>query len=266
MTVEVLVATVDRSDMELYHTMNIRGSALIANQCGQWQFRQQRLPAGTVRMLSSDTRGIGINRNLALMESDADIVLFADDDIVYNDDALTGVAEAFRQLPDADVILFGMDMTRDGEVYERRRHPLKRLRLHNSLKFGAARMAVRRSALRKHNIWFSTLFGGGCTYGSGEDSLFLRQCLRCGLKVYSHPHVLGRCAKDRSSWFTGYNEKFMFDKGAWVACAFPGTKHLMKWYFLWRFFGRSQLSPRQMLRWMNRGIRAYKTQTPYTQE
>ncbi len=259
MSFEVLVATMGQNDLSLRQKMNIERDVLIANQCGQWRYDEEEREFGRVRMISSDTRGVGVNRNLALTISKADIVLFADDDVTYYDSDVHGVLDAFRELPDADVILFGIDMTRGGEVFDKRRNKVRRLRLHNALKYGAARMAVRRSALLKHNLAFSTLFGGGCIYSSGEDSLFLRECFAAGLRVYSHSYVLGACAKDSSTWFNGFNEKYMFDKGAWVACAFPKAKHIIKWYFIHRFAKKSDLPISIVIRNFNRGIRAFAT-------
>lgn len=257
MKFEVLVATMNQEDLSLVQRMNLRCDAILANQGGGWGQMESRKDGYTIRMVSTDTRGVGINRNLGLTMTDADVVLFADDDVTYYDGALEGVQEAFRQLPDADVIVFGIDMTKNGEVFDRRRCKVKRLCLFNALKYGAARMAVRPGALKKHNIWFSTLFGGGCLYGSGEDSLLLRHCFRAGLRVYSHDYVLGKCAKDSSSWFTGFGEKFMYDKGAWIACAFPGCKHLIKWYFILKFAKKSTLSLGQVTRQVNAGIRGF---------
>lgn len=258
MTFEVLVATMGQKDLSQYRRMNLRCDTLIANQCDRWQLEEEHHDFGRVRMLSSDTRGVGRNRNLGLAAAEGDIILFADDDIVYYDSTLQGVKDAFRELPDADVICFSIDMTRNGEVFDRRRSPVKRLHLWNALKYGTCRMAVRRAALEKHNIHFSTIFGGGCVYGSGEDSLLLRDCFRVGLRVYSHSYVLGACSTDSSTWFSGYNEKFMFDKGAWVACAFPGCKHLIKWYFIRKFSQKSELSTGDVIRQFNAGIRAFE--------
>lgn len=261
MELEVLVATMHQTDLSLAEKMNLWGAAVIANQCDRWAYNETA--DGRVRMISTETRGVGINRNLALQLAKGDILLFADDDLVYYDDALDGVVEAFREFPDADVIFFGLDMTKKGEIYERRRHPKKRLHIWNSLKFGAARMAIRRSALEKARLSFSTLFGGGCIYGSGEDSLLIRDCFRAGLRVYSHAHVLGTCAKDSSSWFQGYDKKYMFDRGAWVASAFPGVKHIIKWYFILRLLSRTKLSPKEVVRLFNEGIRAYQEKRVY---
>ena len=258
MKLEVLVVSMRQQDTSLYEKMNIRGDALIANQADRWTFAQRQTDTGTVRMVTTATRGVGLNRNQTLTWAEGDILLFADDDITYYDDAMEGVRRAFEELPEADVIFFGMDMTWDGEIFDRRRNQKKRLYLWNSLKYGAARMAIRRSALEKARLSFSILFGGGCRYGSGEDTLFICDCFRAGLKVYSHPFVLGKCAKDSSTWFRGFNEKFMFDKGAWVACAFPKTKHLMKWYFIWRYAKKTELPLKTVVHFMNRGIRAFR--------
>lgn len=258
MSFEVLVATVGQSDLSLAEKMNLRRSAVVANQCDHWSYDEAQTAFGKVRMLSSATVGVGVNRNLALQMAQADILLFADDDIVYYDD-LQPVIRAFEELPDADVIFFAIDMTRNGEVFDRRRHRRKRLHLWNSLKYGACRMAVRREAVLKNRLCFSTLFGGGCRYGHGEDTIFIRDCLKAGLHIYAHEHVLGACAKDSSTWFTGYDEKYFFDLGAILACAFPVAKHLYKWHFIRKLRRRTTLSLSTVLRQLRLGMRDYRS-------
>ena len=172
------------------------------------------------------------------------------------------VVEAFRQLPQADVILFGLDILKNGRITEKRRTPIRRLHVWNSMRFGTCRMAVRRSALVQKNITFHQAFGGGCAFSAGEDSLFLKTCFDKGLKVYSHTHVLGTCCKDSSSWFVGYNEKFFYDKCVLVRLLFPKTSYLIAWYFAIRFkdtgFGLLK-----RLRLVYDGVRGGKTMTPY---
>ena len=262
MKLEVLVATMGQEDFSLVQRMNLQCNTVIANQCGQWRFEEN----GQIKMLSSDTKGVGINRNLALQVASGDILLFADDDITYYDGDLQPVAEAFAELPDADVIFFAIDMTRNGEVFDRRRHGCKRLYLWNSLRYGACRMAIRREALVKHRLSFSTLFGGGCLYGSGEDTIFIRDCFRAGLRVYSHPYVLGACRKDESTWFRGFDEKFMYDKGAMLASAFPKGKHILKWHFIRRYRKKTNLPEKLIVSNFNKGIRAYEAMTPFGQD
>lgn len=262
---EVLVATMDQENLSLAERMHLTKSAVIANQCGRWDYAESIEGDRRIRMLSTATRGVGVNRNLAIQLSEADVLLFADDDIVYYDGALQAVEDAFRQLPDADVIFFAIDMTKNGEVFDRRRHSTRRLHLWNSLKYGACRMAVRREAIVRNRIAFSTLFGGGCIYSSGEDTVFIRDCLRAGLKLYSHECVLGACAKDSSTWFSGFNDKYFYDRGAVYGCAFPRAKHIIKWYYAFKLARKTGRSISFIVKKMNEGIRGFRTLTPYNE-
>lgn len=264
MELEVLVATMQQTDLSLVEKMNLCQNAVIANQCGSWSFTQSQLEGKRIRMLSSDTKGVGVNRNLALQLAEADILLFADDDMIYYDGALQGVLDAFEKQPDADVIFFCMDYTRDGEIFEQRRHKTKRLHSWNCLRYGAARMAIRREAVVRHRLAFSTLFGGGCKYSSGEDTLFILDAIRSGLKLYASDYVIGKCAKDTSSWFSGYNEKYFYDRGALVACAFPKSKHFMKWYFARKTSKKAKIPLKKAVQMMKPGIRGFRTLTAWS--
>lgn len=255
--VEVLVVTMGQTDITLKERMNIQCNCLIANQNGLWGYCEEEYGDHTIRMISTGTIGVGINRNIALSNARGDILLLSDDDVRYYDGELHSVEEAFKQYPDADVIAFGMDMTRDGHVSAYRHEPCKRRHLWNSMRYGACRIAVRRSSVLKHGLSFSELFGGGCQYGHGEDTIFLAECFRKGLKVYSHSYVLGTCARDTSSWFTGYQDKFFFDHGAFLRCAFPKGRHLVKWYFAWKLCKKSGRSIRIILHLMNDGMKKF---------
>lgn len=265
MRLSVLCTTTDQNDLSKFKTMNICSDVIFANQCGRNETVTTSLEGHKVTLLSTATRGVGLNRNLALMAADSEIVLFADDDMTYYDGYAEAVVRAFDELPKADLLAFSVDFVKNGQIIKKRHNPVKRLHFWNSMKHGACVLAARRSALMQARVCFSPLFGGGCIYSSGEDSLYLLDCLRRGLRLYSHSYVLGACSKDSSSWFTGYHEKYFYDKGAWIAAAFPRAKHLMKLYFLLTQKKSTDLSAGEMLRQMNRGIRAYRTLRPYTQ-
>ena len=52
-------------------------------------------------MITTTTHGVGINRNLALFYATGDILLLADDDMVYADGYPEMVRKAFADWPDA---------------------------------------------------------------------------------------------------------------------------------------------------------------------
>ncbi len=262
---QVLVATMKQTDFSLAEKMNIKTNAIIANQHDAESITTKFTEHGEIKMITTATRGVGLNRNIALMAADAEILLFADDDITYYDGSLEGVKDAFRQLPDADVIIFSTDITREGVIVEKRYSPIRRRRIWNSLKYGTYAIAIRRSALLRCNITFNQLFGGGCIYGSGEDSLFIIECFKKGLHVYTHDYVLGARAKDSSSWFNGYNEKYFFDKGAFSRFAFPRLKlaFIFSLSFRMKMRKKTELSFCQMVSSMRKGVKASRRLISY---
>ena len=61
------------------------------------------------------------------------------------------------------------------------------------------------------------MFGGGARYSNGEDSIFIRDCLRKKMKAMAVPVNIGKEVPRPSTWFNGYNEKFFFDRGVLYA-------------------------------------------------
>lgn len=265
MKLQVLVATMGQRDTGLAEQMNIRCDAVIANQSDREEDVTAPTPYGMVRMITTATRGVGRNRNIALDAADGDILLLADDDVIYADDMPEQVTDAFAAHPDADVLLFGMQMTEKGVVTEIRQEPFRRRHVWNAMKYGTYRIAVRRRAVTDPPLRFHESFGGGCPFSAGEDSLFLKSCFDRGCRVYAHPYVLGRCSKDVSSWFIGYNEKYFYDKGVLVRQLFPHSAYIMALYFGLRFKRKTHLGPWQRLRLVYAGVRGGKRLIPYTE-
>lgn len=256
---QVLVVTMGQKDSSLVKRMNLHCDAVIANQANY----EAIVTEGNVKMITTATKGVGLNRNIALLAADSEIVLFADDDVTYYDGMPRAVVKAFRENPKADVMVFGIDITKGGEITERRHLKKKRLHVWNSMRYGTVRVAARREAILRGNIVFHQLFGGGCMYSAGEDSLFLKACFDKGLRVYSHDFVLGTCRKDESSWFTGCNEKYFYDKGVLMRYLFPGIPRLMALYFAIRFKRQTDLSVMKRIRLMLAGVRGGKRMEPY---
>lgn len=263
MELQVLVASMNQIDFSLIEQMNIKTEAIIANQTSHNKFEKKQYEFGTVTMISTQTRGVGLNRNIALLASKADIVLFADDDICYYDGELKGVKEAFRNNPEADIIIFSTDISLGGEIIERRYNKRKRVHVWNSMKYGTYSIAARKSALLKANLKFSELFGGGCHFSCGEDSIFIKSCFDRALKVYTDPYVLGNRSKDSSSWFKGFNKKYLYDKGVLFSCLFPKLKHLIAVYFGFRMKNKTGFTVSENIVMIKKGIKNARNMVTY---
>ena len=73
----------NQADLSIAEKMNIRCDAVIANQADREEITNKETDYGVVKMVTTPTRGVGLNRNIALLAADADVLLMADDDVVY---------------------------------------------------------------------------------------------------------------------------------------------------------------------------------------
>lgn len=230
MKLETLVSGVRQNVSQLAEKMNLQSEAIIINQCEENSYLEYEYKGNKIRGYSFAEKGVGLSRNNALLRATGDIVLFSDEDIVYYDGYAKEILQAFEQRPQADMLLFNMKVEEDRATY----HIEKEHRVHfyNSGRYPTYSFAIRREKLHKANITFSLLFGGGAKYSNGEDSLFLLECLKKGMKVYALPIEIGEEVPRPSTWFQGYTEKFFFDRGVLYYYLYGAPRHLMALRFL----------------------------------
>lgn len=253
---EILCVTMHQNDFSKIQEMNIHSDVVFANQCDHTSYEEIEYKGHSAKMISTQTRGVGVNRNLALTYASAEYCLFADDDVVYCDDLEGIVVGEFEAHPDADVFVFHLDTS--DPVRKQQEYPrTRKCKPFEKKPWGGVRIAVKLSAVRKANVWFTTLFGGGCVFPSGEDSMWLRDASRKGLTFYVSGKTIGTVSFDDSSWFTGYDEKFFFGKGAFCKARSRRCFFLWMRYYLWRYAGKGSLTYNEKLRWMRIGAQCY---------
>ena len=258
---QVLVAGVEQNVTMLAEYMNLRTDAIICNQGGCVAYEEYRHRGRTVRAWTFQERGVGLNRNNALLRADGDLCLFADDDIVYVDDYEDLILRAFEENPQADVLFFNVQAVEGRRTYENVRK--SRVRWYNYGRYPTYSICARTESLRRANVCFSLLFGGGARYANGEDSLFIHDCLKKGLRLYSLPVTIGheRAREDGgSTWFHGFDEKFFFDRGVLYHALYGAAARLFALRFLLAHRGEMcrEIALGEAYRIMARGIREGK--------
>ena len=211
MKLQVLVAAVNEEAECLSERMNLETDAIIVNQCDHFAYQEYQHRGRSVKCFSMAERGVGLSRNTALLHADAEICLFSDEDIVFYPGYEELVLKAFRENPDADLITFNFKVDPRRTTYYNTEKG--RIRWYNYGRYPTYAAAARTESLRRANVSFSLLFGGGARYSNGEDSMFFRDCLKKGLHLYAETAELGEEIYRESTWFKGYNEKFFFDRG-----------------------------------------------------
>lgn len=211
--VQVLVATMNQNDHSLLTKLNIQSDAIVGNQCGYDSIERFTWSDNNynITYLNFNERGVGLNRNNALMRATGEICIFADDDMVYCNNYPQIVERSFEEYKKADVIVFNITEP-IGKRYVIKRP--QKVKWFNCLRYGAARIAVRTKSIKENGILFNLCFGGGAEYSAGEDCLFLMDCIKRGLNVVAVPLSIATLTEERdSTWFKGYTKKYFMDKG-----------------------------------------------------
>lgn len=212
---EVLCTTMHQTGLDLFQKMKLSSDVVFANQTDKNTVEVTEIQGHRVTMISTDTRGVGLNRNISFLAATADICLFADDDIVYRENYAQDIVNEFERHPTADIIIFNIgcstpEFGRIPTIIKK----FKRFGKYSKNPYGAPRIAFRLSSVKKTNIVFSRFFGGGAIYPSGEDTIWLRSMLNVGLKIFLSPVFIGDISYEASSWFDMQLEKKLFGYGA----------------------------------------------------
>ncbi|MCR4617896.1 MAG: glycosyltransferase family 2 protein [Lachnospiraceae bacterium] len=234
MTLQLLVSCVGQDVPALCKKMNIGSDAIIVNQKSEYKTEIFNHNGYLIKALSMDEKGVGLSRTTALQRATADIVLFADEDIVYEDGYEQMVLDEFEKYPDADMILFNVNVCEERRTYWN--ESAHRVHRWNCGRYPAYSIAARRKKLHELGITYHLWFGGGGIFSNGEDSLFLNESLKKGMKLMAVPTCIGE-EKPRengqlSTWFNGYDEKYFYDRGVLYHYLYGSLAPIMTFRFL----------------------------------
>ncbi len=268
MKIQVLVAAMHQTDASLIKKMNIQTDAIIGNQCDICSDVEYNIDGCHVTYYNRKDRGVGLNRNVALLHAGEGILTFADEDMVFVDGYNDIIKNAFDEIPKADAIIFNIT-TLGTDVGRRYVKKAKRIHFYNALNYGAARISAKGTAIKRENITFHSCFGGGTRYNSGEDTLFITEMLKKKLKIYVYPVCIATVDQTTSTWFSGYNEKYLYDNGVLFAAVSRVwakalcLQNLIRHKYIYK---ECNLSLRAAYKIMLQGVKAYKDLIPYTKK
>ncbi|HET9570124.1 MAG TPA: glycosyltransferase family A protein [Bacteroidales bacterium] len=187
-----------------------------------------KLIRNDVQIFVQRESGLSKNRNHALRHATADILVVADDDIGLNPNYPRHILRAFQKHPEVDVACFQIRTPLDQPAYKKYPKKAKMLTRLNQMKaVSSIEIAFRRKSVQESQIWFDERFGLGATASSGEEFLFLAECLRKNLKIMFFPiyiveHPYESSVKNRSF----YDKQQLFSTGAQCYVLFKDLAYL----------------------------------------
>lgn len=137
-----------------------------------------------VSYIPTDTNGLSISRNIALENANGEYVMIMDDDVVFSIEKILDIIKRMKR-DNADV----------GTYYHRYldgRTTLSTQVSHKLNFFTIAKpssidICFNRDAILSNQIRFDEKFGLGTDNPSGEEMIFLSDCLRNGLSIQRYP-------------------------------------------------------------------------------
>lgn len=216
MNVEVLISTMNIDNEKEYNKLlkdlNIKGYSVTINQCPGKNININNISKGKNKLYSFDDKGLSKSRNIAIDNSSSSISMIADDDMKFVDNYEQIVLEAYDKYKDADIIAFYVSSDNPNNIKPK----LKEGRVDrlNSFKIQSVQLSFKTDVIKKNKIRFDENFGAGSKFFMGEENIFLSDCVRSKLKIYSYPVEIARLSNRESTWFKGYDEDYFKVKGA----------------------------------------------------
>jgi len=220
---QVLVTTMHQKDFDKFYKMNLSTDAVLANQADSNSVEKKEIGSSTVSLVTTDTRGVSKNRNIAIENifDTAEYIMFSDDDLIFYDNYEDIIISEFEKCPEADAIKFNINAVSQRQLSMKQISAFKKLSRREVTSFGVWGLVIKKEVLLKSNIRFNERFGPGTSNYCGEDSIFLQQMFKKKIVLYSSPIYIADIDQDNSSWFEGYNERYFTALGMIISECYP---------------------------------------------
>lgn len=141
-----------------------------------------------VKVLPQEGANVSQNRNAGFKAAKGTLVLFNDDDVVLNPDAIDSLRACFTQ---NEALVLGLGWRAGGLPQSGKRSGTYRLTRFNTGHATVPGIMVRREPIQKSGIAFDPDFGVGARFLLGEEYIYVTDILRAGLNGVGFPLELG---------------------------------------------------------------------------
>ena len=215
MKLELLLSTMNLKDEtennKLIQKMNVNINTLTINQITNKNIKETNNLTSKNKLISVRDKGLSKSRNMAINNSEADICIIADDDVIYKDNFQNIIQKEYEKNNKYDVICFFVESTNNNrKIKKMLTSKIGRLR---AMKMRSVEITFKRNSIIGKNIKFNENFGAGTACNRGEETIFLWECIKKGLKIKFINKKIAEVTYKDSTWFKGFNEEYFIMQG-----------------------------------------------------
>ncbi len=255
-TLEILISTMNRKDLSFLKPMFPNHDLadlkiLIVNQTKSSNWLESDYE--NIRVINSNEFGLSKSRNLALQNASADIVLFADDDVVYLENFENIILAAYQKYTSAALISFQF-LNDSGQL--KKEYPAEEGFITSTKRpLSSVEISVNLNSFRKQKIYFNENFGLGTEFPATEEQIFRRQILKKGMKVafVSKPILIH---SDETSASNQGSESFIKAMSAQKFLAYGNFAYLWLLKFVFFLFRHKFITAKDILKSYQIGSKA----------
>ncbi|WP_288887380.1 glycosyltransferase family A protein [uncultured Eubacterium sp.] len=215
MKINFLITTMNNDSKEIVTNTNLENcNVIVANQSEDFKLiTENNGDEKTAIFITTNTKGVSINRNIGIMYAD-DIIVFSDDDQYFVDGCEQIILNTFLENPDVDGVKFYCESTNiERPLGFKRPDRFRKAKLRDLMSAGVPGFAIKKSVLDNYDIRFSENVGPGKEYYCGEDSIFLKKLYDNKVNIYISPILISYVKQEESSWFDGYSDRYFITSG-----------------------------------------------------
>ena len=227
MTLDILLTTTNKTVdqiITLVNKLHITSNVIVGNQFKENSMNDYFTNGIKIKVVNTVEKGCSKNRNHILKCSNADVVLFADDDEVFADNYYSTIIDAFESNKDAEAIYFKVDVNDESRPV-RMFNTNKKAKWKDISALGVWGLAIKRETIDKYHLSFDESFGPGSISPMGEDSIYLKDLISSSNNVYTDTSLIAYIEQTESTWFKGYDKEYFVNLAKATKRIYPRTFH-----------------------------------------
>lgn len=231
--------------------MNISTDFILINQITN---NEKKFDKFSDKLYTYYEKGASKSRNKGLKRATGDICILADDDVVYENNYEELIEKAYKKHPKADIIIFYVESLNKERKTKRKGNG--KIGIFSLMKIRTSEITFKRNSIIEKGICFDENFGPSEKFIKGEETIFISDCLKKGLKVISVNKKIATADNRKSTWYIGVNKEFLYYQGAIFGRIYPRINKIISIQYVIRKYHlyKKNCSIIEAYRYLKKGI------------